>query len=420
MKLIPFFFLALIATGCATASSTPPASSTASVPADAPKGAFHTGQYRNLFVELLGKTPAEADAKIATAFHQLFYGDNDEQRIYYPVGDDLAYIADIGNGDVRSEGISYGLMIAVQLDKKAEFDRLWKWANKYMRHHDGPRAGFFAWQCRFDGSQMDPGSASDGEEWIAMALFFAAHRWGNGGGIFNYEAEAQRVLRDMLHKPDTAVATPIFNRAEKQVVFVPNRSANTFTDPSYHLPFYYELWSRWSDNAEDRKFWAECAATSRAYFHQTAHPVTGLMPEYSHFDGSPYLETRFGPGKGDFRFDARRIIPHIAIDYSWFAADPWQVEHGNRILRFFSTLHPFVPSQMTLDGKPLSDGPSSGLDSVSAVAGLTADPALAKPFVQRLWNMPIPTGKWRYYDGLLYTFALMQCAGKFQIHHPAK
>lgn len=38
----------------------------------------------------------------------------------------MGYIEDILNNDVRTEGMSYGMMIAVQLDKKTEFDRLWK------------------------------------------------------------------------------------------------------------------------------------------------------------------------------------------------------------------------------------------------------------------------------------------------------
>ena len=115
-----------------------------------------------------------------------------------------------------------------------------------MRHADGPLAGYFSWQCKFDGTQMDPGSASDGEEWIAMALFFASHRWGNGQGIFNYGAEAQALLREMLHKPGTPEVTAIFSHDDRQVVFAPNPEAGKFTDPSYHLPAFYELWSRWA------------------------------------------------------------------------------------------------------------------------------------------------------------------------------
>ena len=223
-------------------------------------GAFATGQYRNLFRELLGKTDAEVSAKLDAAWQQLFYGNNETQRVYYPVGEDMAYIADIGSGDVRSEGMSYGMMIAVQLGHQAEFNRLWKWANKHMRHASGPRRGYFAWQCRFDGRQLDPISASDGEEWFALALFFAAHRWGDGPqgdgaggtGIFNYGGEARNLLSEMLHKPATAQVTGIFNLRQKQVVFVPNPFGATFTDPSYHLPAFYELWARWAADDADR------------------------------------------------------------------------------------------------------------------------------------------------------------------------
>ncbi|MFD1903068.1 glycosyl hydrolase family 8 [Paenibacillus rhizoplanae] len=107
-----------------------------------PPGLFDSGVYRNLFKEF-GKSDAEIDAKVNAAFQQLFYGDNDTQRIYYPVGTDMAYILDKASNDVRSEGMSYGMMIAVQLDKKAEFDRLWKWAKTYMQNTSGTQQGYF-------------------------------------------------------------------------------------------------------------------------------------------------------------------------------------------------------------------------------------------------------------------------------------
>jgi len=97
----------------------------------APVGAFTSGRYRNLFKEMLNKSEAEIQAKLGAAWKQLFYGNDDTQRVYYPVGTDMAYVMDIGNGDVRTEGMSYGMMIAVQMNKKEEFDRLWKWTKTY-------------------------------------------------------------------------------------------------------------------------------------------------------------------------------------------------------------------------------------------------------------------------------------------------
>ncbi|MFT3780818.1 MAG: glycosyl hydrolase family 8 [Nibricoccus sp.] len=367
----------------------------------------------NRFAELLGKTNQEVDAKINAAWQQLFYGRDEDQRVFYPVQGEMAYIADTGNVDVRTEGMSYGMMIAVQFNKRAEFDRLWKWAKTHMYHPDGPRHGYFAWQCRYDGTQIDPGSASDGEEWFAMALLFAANRWGSGEGIFNYAEEAQALLDAMRTENRSGGITAIFNKEHKQVVFAPTESASKFTDPSYHLPAFYELWARWDKNAEGRAFWAACAAESRAYFHRAAHPETGLMPEYSEFDGRPR------PGdRGDFRYDAWRSIANVALDHAWFGKDPWQVERTTRVLNFLAKNGPDYPNQFTLDGRPLSSQSSRGLFSMAAVGALAVDKTLGKPFVQRLWEIEIPAGKYRYYDGLLYFLGLLQVSGRFEVYAP--
>ncbi len=376
----------------------------------------------NLFSTVLHKSDAEISAKLDAAFAQLFYGRDADQRLYYPVpasatDADTAYIADTGNGDVRSEGMSYGLMLAVQTDHRAEFDRLWRWAVRHMRHATGPRHGYFAWQCAFDGRQLDPGSASDGEEWIVTALFFAAHRWQGAASrpgepsasSIDYAAEAQSLLRALLHQPATVDVTPIFDRTRRQVVFAPTPEGSTFTDPSYHLPAYYELWSRWAADPADRAFWSAAAQESRAFFHRAAHPITGLMPEYANFDGTP----RSGD-HGDFRFDAWRTLANVALDYAWFARERWPREQSHRVLAFLRSQGPSFPNQYTLDGHPLSTDHSLGLVAMAAVAGLATDAATAKPFLEELWNAPIPTGQWRYYDGLLYHLALLQCSGRFR------
>jgi oligosaccharide reducing-end xylanase len=210
-------------------------------------GAFTSGTYRNLFKEMLRKSDADIEKKIDAAWQQLFYGDDDFERVYYPVGDDMAYVMDIGNDDIRSEGMSYGMMLAVQMNKQAEFKRLWKWVKTYMYHTEGPYKGYFAWHNQPNGEKIHNNPASDGEEWFVMALLFASHRFGDGDGIFNYSAQAQEILDTMLHKEDgnSGIGVNMFNTEHKQVVFVPTLGKDSsFTDPSYHLPAYYELWAR--------------------------------------------------------------------------------------------------------------------------------------------------------------------------------
>ena len=122
-------------------------------------GAYRTHEYRDLFAEQ-GHSPAESRGKIEKAFQQLFHGDGQEERIYFETGANangpLAYITDWANNDARSEGMSYGMMIAVQLNKKREFNAIWNWATTYMLITDpkNPSVGYFAWSMNTDGTSM--------------------------------------------------------------------------------------------------------------------------------------------------------------------------------------------------------------------------------------------------------------------------
>ncbi|HSH78993.1 MAG TPA: glycosyl hydrolase family 8 [Herpetosiphonaceae bacterium] len=366
-------------------------------------------------------------AKINAAWQSLFVSTDDTRRVYFPAGENahgpLAYVKDIGNGDIRSEGMSYGMMIALQLDRQAEFNAIWNWAKTHMQHQEGDRQGYFSWHNREDGTKLDPNPASDGEEWLATALFFAAGRWGEGAGIYRYRTEADAILNTMLHKTDmlagSSAVTNMFNREHRQVVFVPYGTAATYTDPSYHLPAFYELWSRWAagfpgHEQEDRQFWQAAAQTSRDFFQKASHPNTGLAPDYANFDGTPRAEN----GHDAFRFDAFRTIGNVAVDYAWFGVDEREPALCDRLQAFFAGRPPYV-NQYTLDGKPLSTDRSPGLIAMNAVAGLAAtDQERAGAFVDALWELQPPTGKWRYYDGLLYMLALLHVSGNFRIYTP--
>lgn len=91
------------------------------------------------------------------------------------------------------------MMVCVQLDKKAEFDRLWKWVRTYMYIPEGPCRNYFAWSCSTDGTHNAEGPAPDGEEYFAMALFLHLPV-GDGEGIFAYSKEAKAILRECIHK----------------------------------------------------------------------------------------------------------------------------------------------------------------------------------------------------------------------------
>ena len=383
---------------------------TPAAPVPATEGAAYTGKYRNLFKEY-GYSEDEINKKVESTWQKLFHGTDDE-RLYYQVGDDMAYIYTADTNDVRSEGMSYGMMICVQMDKQKEFDCLWKWAKTYMQHKSGEHEGYFAWQMNTDGTIKSNTPASDGEEYFATALLFASARWGNGKGIYNYHKEAQEILTTMLHQADDGQGVNMFDSTHKMPVFCPIGSAATYTDPSYHLPAFYEVWALEAD--QDNEFWSEAAKASRKHFKEATNASTGLGPDYSEYSGAAKKEGNHN----DFRFDAWRTAANIACDYAWWAKDDWAVTHANRLQSFFYDKGvESYGNQWTLDGKTeYSTDHSPGLVAMNATAGLAASDQKAWAFVEDFWNISPTTGTYRYYDGCLYMMGLLHCSGKFQVY----
>ena len=417
-------------------------------------GAFVTGRYRNLLA-VVGHSEQEIDDRIEAAFQQLFHGDPHTQAVYYVAGSNgngpLAYVTDVANHDARTEGMSYGMMIAVQTNHKAEFDALWNWANTYMLITDpkNPSAGYYAWSMNTDGTPRSDSAAPDGEEYFAMSLLFAAHRWGNGQGLYDYHAQADRILSVMRHHPVQTGTTPLrihptdppyepkrkndqannvsphevtvgpmVNEEHAMIVFVPGFGANEYSDPSYHLPAFYELWARWGP-VKDRKFWAKAAEESRRYFVRATNPRTGLAPDYANFDGSPRA-TAWNAAAANFSYDSWRTASNWSVDQSWWGKNPEARTLSDRIQRFLfdQGIHTFS-DRYTLDGKPLSTRHSPGMVATTATAGLAAtDGPIQRAFLDELWATPVPSGEQRYYDGLLYMFSLLHTSGHFRIWMP--
>lgn len=403
------------------------------------KGAMETRKYRNYFVEA-GYKSKDVEKKLKTVFDEVFMGEN---RCYFETNDNMAYVADVKNNDVRTEGMSYGLMITVQFDRKDMFDKLWRWAKKYMQMDEGPMKGYFRWSCRRDGSSNANGPASDGELYFITSLLFASNRWGNEGEI-NYLKEAQDILDAVQLKETEFVMTrgrdgkpldtPITVKRKialmdpdtKLITFVPGVQ---YTDPSYHIPVFYEIWAKYAADGRS-EYWLECARKSREYMHKSINESTGLNPDYNNFDGS-LLNSRGIIGDA-FRYDSWRVPMNMALDYNWACADKeWQRTYGEKIQNFFYSqgIDTYV-DQFNVDGTtperilragnyPEKLRHSVGLVSTLAASSIMCSHPKRYDFIDRLWNSRNEIDEDGfidvYYDGLLRLFAFMHLSGKYRI-----
>lgn len=378
------------------------------------RGAWYTGVYRNLFNEL-GYSQANVDAKIQTAFAQLFLtGDSAQERLLFkaPADTTMAYIDNV-EGYVLTEGQSYAMMIALQMDRKDLFDKLWKFAKLHMQQHSGDRTGYFAWKVSTTPPYTpdDYNPAPDGEEYFATSLFFAAKRWGNGTGIFDYQTQADSLLT-YFTKAKTATMLPLIVPDRKQIVFSPAQLDDPYTDPSYHLPAFSRVWDAF---ATDRKagFFAAMADTSWALLKRAQHPVTGLYPEYSTFDGAPKT-TGLNAKSHTFASDAHRVASNIGFSWAWFMDDTGAVRMTKKQLGFFAAQTGGYKAEYTLDGVAQVEYVSQSIQAANAAAVLASDRAADWSFVDALWKLPVASGQYRYYNGLVQMLNLLHVSGKFK------
>jgi oligosaccharide reducing-end xylanase len=337
-------------------------------------GCTPPANYENLFVTLLGHTQADSDAKVTAAWSQLFNPSGANTIFYNGPGANESYVEDIADNDVRTEGMSYGMMVAVQLNHQTEFDRLWT----FVKNHMLQSSGQITWHVSTSGGSVGAsGGAPDGDEYFATALIFASKRWGDSSGKFNYSQEATSVL-NMIRTQD-------FNQSAHLVAFFAG-SGNT--DGSYVLPAFYQVWSCF--DTANKPFWDSAVTAARSFF-QAAANSNGVIPDQSSFTG----QSLGGAGS-----DALRCVANIMMDHNFFNADPWQTTYASEYGAY----------------RKSSGASSTAMLACDGLLGFGLPASTGKPFVQSLWSATIPTGGYRYYDGALYMLGLLHVSGTFQLY----
>ena len=373
-------------------------------------GAYYTGDYTSAFKKYLGKTDEEIQEKMDALWDHYFKGD-DNSKVFYDKGNE-GYIKDINNNDVRSEGMSYGMMIAVQTGHKEEFDKLWNWAKNHMWHKSGGWDGYFAWKRNDGGTGGDDNCAPDGEMYFMMSLLFAANRWDDK----QYMDDAQYILKKMWDNGQHS----LFNPQHYVITFQPQGEENNFSDPSYDLPAYVDLFSRWSTSNQDK--WKKAAQATRDHLYKSSNKTSGLFTDYNNFDGTPHTVS-YNSNAGKYMYDAMRAAMNFGMDFYLFGVDSTrQVEMAKRIIDFFEKDN-YQHARFNWDGTGGSESYTQGEKGANAVAALALKDVsgyeeIIKKNLQMAWDEKFMTGQYRYYDGLVHYLAMLHLSGTFKIWKP--
>ena len=375
-------------------------------------GAFYTGDYTSPFKTILGKSDEDIQKKLDQLWNHYFKGDNNS-KVYYE-DNNGAYIEDIGNNDVRSEGMSYGMMICVQTNHKTEFDKIWNWAKKNMWHNPNQGGdGYFSWSCYTNGSVRDRGCAPDGELYFMASLLLAANRWNDS----QYMADAQAILKSCWK----GSVQSLFNESTKIITFQPSEGNSDFSDPSYDLPAFVELFARWSNTNNDK--WSQALTATRDHLYKSCNTQSGLFTDYNNFDGTP-KSVSFNSNASKYMYDAMRCAMNYGMDYYLFGKDAKrQEEMAKRIIDFFEK-DGYSHARFNWDGSGASEQYTLGETGANAVACycLMNNSNYKKQVednLKRAWNASLMTGQQRYYDGLVHYLSMLHLCGAFKIWKPA-
>jgi len=291
------------------------------------------------------------------------------------------------SNDTVSEGIAYGMLMAVYLVDKTTFDGLWA----YTKAHKNGK-GLMNWHIDANGGTVGNGAATDADEDMAFALMMADKQWGG------YASDASGLVGSILASEVTS-----------SNLLLPDDSGNMSSDinPSYFAPAYYKLFATY--NAR----WTMVADQSYTMLNRCANATTGLVADWCTQQGG--TSGRSNPPR--YYYDAARTPFRIAQDACW-NNDSRAVTYLAKVAAFFNGLGPTgIRDGYNLDGT--SPGANAGIMVFEGPVGVGMMPSKATyaSFLLQNYTRVAVTSKsgtssaYNYYNGAWGVLTLMMMTG---------
>ena len=256
-----------------------------------------------------------------------------------------------------SEGIGYGMVIAVYMNDQDLFDNLWKYE---QLHLDGNH--LMNWYINSDGTLGPNGSggATDGDEDMAWGLLMAARQW---TGSNNVGASYQSLAVSQISKLYSYIST--------NGMIPDGGDGYTPINPSYFAPAYYREFAAASGQTGWLTVAANCYSVLNGNLSQGyGNASNGLDSAWCTAAG---VSTATNNAPWDYQYDACRTPFRIVQDYLWFGNSSAQ-SYATKTSNFFSAIGAVsIVDGYFLNGNPdpqspaLPNGPSPASQSAAFV-----------------------------------------------------
>jgi endo-1,4-beta-D-glucanase Y len=397
-----------------------------------------------------GPTPPSATSKFpfpqnrqnSACIYPVAYDNEDVKKVYAAWKADLV-TSDGAGGNLRvkrpaepglqqnstvSEGIGYGMLIAVYMDDQSLFDGLWKYEQAHtwqacpMGGGGCTGTALMNWYIAADGNtasqnsvgQDGNGAATDADEDMAFALVMADKQWGGQGSLSkSYLDSAKQLLGDIWkYEIDN-------NRLPK------NGSSWGGDDDlniSYFAPAYYRVFAkvsgeqRWGKDVVDYVY----TVINNNLTDSNGNKNNGLVPAFSKSDGSPANPPQGQSLAFNYQYDSCRTPFRIGLDACW-ANEPRAKDYVAKTSSFFGALGASkIVDGYELNGSPKPQFPDKFGGLSAAFIGPAGVGAMSSPanqsFVEDVWGLLKQNNMWcggQYYDESWTMLSMLMLSGNF-------
>jgi endo-1,4-beta-D-glucanase Y len=212
-------------------------------------------------------------------------------------------------GSTVSEGIAYGMLIAVYMGDQALFDDLWKYEQSFLDQN-----GLMHWYINAAGTMpLGTGAATDADEDMAFALLMADKQWGGMGSL------AKTYLQ---HAKDQITKIWNFEIFDYKHLKPGDTWGNSSTiNISYYAPYYYRLFAK-VDTANATN-WNNVLQQSydtlaKALNASSGNQTNGLVPAWCDANGAPNGGAFMTGSPTHYQYDSCRTPFRIGMDWCLF------------------------------------------------------------------------------------------------------
>jgi endo-1,4-beta-D-glucanase Y len=294
-------------------------------------------------------------------------------------GDNLGLVFDPNMGyQAVSEGVGYGLLMAVMMDDQSTFDTIYDAAHAVMLDD---RTGLFHWRADNTGQITGSTSATDAELDIAVALIFAQARVERG----EWNQHAARPYGDRARSLlDSIYLYEVYDGK----YLTPGDAWGGNGQEIINLSYFMPAWFRIFDAFEGGVRWSPVIQQGYRSLHRVSGGSSyGLSPDWSTADGQPAYEYCDAESRSrdacrfEMTYDAIRVPWRIGLDCLWFG-DVFACDWSQRSARFLSGIEDPSAFAVMYDmgGQPVvgyQNELMAGMWMVSALASGDTDLQLA-------------------------------------------